>query len=181
MRLRIVRRAVLVWVPIAVALTGLSGVVYLSVQQLLRQGANDPQIQLAEDAAANLDNGAPPSSVLPGRQVELSTSLQPFVMVFDDASQLVASSATLHGAPPAFPTSVLSNARGQGRITWQPEPGVRSAVVVQPWHDGVVVVGRSLRLVEEREQTMLLLGSLVWAVTLGATAVAALAAAAVLR
>jgi hypothetical protein len=129
---RILRRAILVWVPIAVALTGICGVVYTSVQQSLRQGANDPQIQMAEDAASNLETGAVPSSVLPSRQVELSTSLQPYVMVFDRANQLVATSATLHGQAPPFPPSVLQNARGQDRLTWQPEVGVRSAVVVQP-------------------------------------------------
>jgi hypothetical protein len=177
----VLRRAVLVWVPLAVALTGLSGVVYASVQQDLRQGANDPQIQMAEDAAASLNAGASPGSLVPNQPVELSTSLQTYLMVFDRSNQLVASSAMLHGQQPPFPTSVLANTRGQNRITWQPEVRVRSAVVVQPWRDGFVVVGRSLRLTEEREQQTLLIASLAWAVTLGATAVAALAVAAVLR
>src|SRR5690349_4618324 len=101
------RRAVIVWVPLAVALTGVCGVVYASVQQALRQGANDPQIQIAEDAAATLDGGAAPTSVVPARAVDLSTSLQPFVMLFDKSNRLVASSATLHGNAPAFPASVL--------------------------------------------------------------------------
>ena len=73
---RVIRRALNVWVPIAVALTGLCGVVYGSVQQDLRQGANDPQIQMAEDAAASLAAGAVPNSVVPTSQVELSSSLQ---------------------------------------------------------------------------------------------------------
>src|SRR5207248_6289942 len=136
---------------IAVALTGLSGLVYASVQQDLRQGANDPQIQMAEDAASALDRGGAVASVLPAVDVDLSRSLLPFVIVFDKTDQVVASSATLHGDSPPFPASVLQNARGQDRVTWQPEAGVRSAVVVQPWRDGYVVVGRSLRLVEERE------------------------------
>ncbi|MBV8715336.1 MAG: hypothetical protein JO020_34275 [Chloroflexi bacterium] len=178
---RILKRAAIVWVPLAVALTGLSGVVYASVQQDLRQGANDPQIQMAEDAAASLDGGAPAGSVVPNQSVELATSLQTYLMVFDGSNQLVASSATLHGGPPPFPRSVLASGRGQDRLTWQPEPGVRSAVVVQPWRDGFVVVGRSLRLVEERESNALLIAGLAWATTLAATAVAALVAAAVLR
>jgi hypothetical protein len=40
------------WLPLAVAITILAGLVYATVQQSLRQGANDPQIQLAEDTAA---------------------------------------------------------------------------------------------------------------------------------
>jgi hypothetical protein len=177
----ILRRALLVWVPIAVALTGVCGVVYASVQQNLRQGANDPQIQMAEDAAASLSGGATPASVVTSAHVDLGTSLQTYVMVFDRSARVVASSASLHGETPPFPTSVLENARGQDRLTWQPEAGVRSAVVVQPWQDGYVVVGRSLRLVEERESKALLIAGVAWLVTLGASGVAAMAAAAVLR
>jgi len=44
----------------------------------------------------------------------------------------------------------------------------------------VVQAGRSLRLVEEREAQIKLLTELVWVLTLGATAVAAIAVAAVL-
>src|ERR1700739_4660226 len=112
------KRAILVWVPLAIALTGVCGVVYASVQQSLRQTANDPQIQMAEDAAATLDSGAAPTSVLPARQGDLSTSLDSFVMVFDADHQLVASSASLHGSAPAFPGSALATT-GQDRITWQ--------------------------------------------------------------
>jgi hypothetical protein len=177
----VLRRAALIWVPLAVALTGVCGVVYASVQQDLRQGANDPQIQMAEDAATRLEGGASTESVLPARTVELSSSLDTYVMVFDRADQLISSSAKLHGNPPPFPPDVLRNATGQDRVTWQPEVGVRSAVVVQPWRDGFVVAGRSLRLIEEREQQVLLIASLAWAVTLGATAVAALAVSALLR
>ncbi len=40
------------WLPIAVVTIGLCGLAYLTVQQSLRQGANDPQIQMADDTAA---------------------------------------------------------------------------------------------------------------------------------
>jgi len=176
----IVARALTLWIPIAVAVTGLTAVVYGAVQQDLRQGANDPQIQLAEDAAARLNAGATPDMVVPGESVDLAVSLQSYVMVFDAANQLLASSARLNGQAPPFPTSVFDQVRngGQDRITWQPLPGVRGAVVVQRWHDGFVVAGRSLRLVEERVDHILQLTVFVWLVTLGGTAVAALAVAA---
>ena len=35
-------------------------------------------------------------------------------------------------------------------MTWQPRVGVRSALVVLPWHGGTIAAGRSLRLVETR-------------------------------
>ena len=176
-------RAAVLWVPLAVAVTGLSALVYGAVQQDLRQGANDPQIQMAEDAAAKLSAGAAPNAVIPSEQVELNGSLQPYIMVFDAQSHLVASSAQLNGQAPPFPPSVFDSARarGQDRITWQPAPGVRSAVVVQPWRDGFVVVGRSLRLAEERIDQIRLLTGFAWLVTLGCTAVAAVVAAGVHR
>jgi len=178
----VLRRAVLAWVPIAVAATGVCGVVYGAVQQDLRQGANDPQIQMAEDAARRLDAGVSPVGVVPAESIDMSQSLRPYMMVFDRSSRLVASSVSLHGGPPPFPSSVFDQVHGspgQDRITWQPEVGVRSAVVVQAWRDGYVVAGRSLRLVEERVDRLLLLTGLVWVLTLGARAAAAVAAAAV--
>ena len=179
----VVRRAVLLWVPIAVAATGVCGIVYGAVQQDLRQGANDPQIQMAEDAARRLDAGAAPGGVVPAESIDMGESLRPYLMVFDTSSRLVASSVTLHGGPPPFPSSVFEQVRGrvaQDRITWQPEAGVRSAVVVQAWRDGYVVAGRSLRLVEERVDRLSLLTGVVWVLTLAATGVAALGAAALL-
>ena len=52
------------WIPIAVAVTGLAALVCGAIQQDLRQSANDPQVQLAEDAAAQLDQDVSPASVL---------------------------------------------------------------------------------------------------------------------
>jgi hypothetical protein len=180
---RVVRRAALLWLPIAVAATGVCGGVYGAVQQDLRQGANDPQIQMAEDAARRLDAGAEASSVVSAESIDMSESLRPYLMVFDTSSRLVASSVTLHSRPPPFPPSVLEQLRrspGQDRITWQPEVGVRSAVVVQPWRGGFVVAGRSLRLVEERVDRLVQLTGFVWLTTLGATALAALGVATLL-
>jgi hypothetical protein len=43
------------WLPLAVVIVALCEQAYLTAQQLLRQGANDPQIQLSEDFAASLN------------------------------------------------------------------------------------------------------------------------------
>jgi hypothetical protein len=166
----------MIWVPLAVAVTGLAALVYGAVQQDLRQSANDPQAQLAEDAAARLDAGAAPDEVVPTGTVDMAVSLAPYVIVFDANARQVASSAQLHGSAPPFPASVMDavRARGAEAITWQPESGVRSAVVVEPWRGGFVVAGRSLRLIEEREDHILLLSGGMWLLTLAATACAAL-------
>jgi len=160
------------WLPLAVATVCLCALVYLAVQQSLRQGANDPQIQMAEDAAASLKAGASVDSVVPSAQVEIASSLAPFIMVFDSAGNVVASSATLHGKVPSFPGGVLDYTRqhGEDRVTWQPEPGVRMATVTIGTGNGFVLAGRSLREVEVREDNVenysLLATLAIWIVTL---------------
>jgi hypothetical protein len=144
------------WLPLAIATAGLCALVYLTAQQSLRMGANDPQIQMAEDAASNLNAGASVESVVPSAKVEIADSLAPFLMVFDDTGKVLASSATLHGAVPTYPAGVLDYTRqkGQDRVTWQPEAGVRMATVVVHYQNGFVMAGRSLLDVEIRETYM---------------------------
>ncbi len=147
------------WLPIAVVTAGLCGLVYATVQQSLRHSANDPQIQMAEDAAYALGSGHRTESVLPPTQIDMSQSLAPFLIVYDDAGNVTASSASLYGRPPSLPQGVLgyTRAHGEDRITWQPAPGVRIAAVITPFAatngapSGFVLAGRSLREIEERE------------------------------
>jgi hypothetical protein len=103
-RITLGRRALAFFVPAAVLATALCGLVYVEVQQSLRSGANDPQYQMATDAAAQLDEGAVPASVVgSGRVVDLATSLAPFVILFDRNHSILATNATLNGAQPAPP------------------------------------------------------------------------------
>jgi hypothetical protein len=145
------------------------------VQQDLRQGGDDPQHQLAEDAVARLDAGDPPSAVVNGPTVDLATSLAPFVAIYDSSGNVLASNGALDGEAPVPPRGVLATAAQSGidRVTWQPRPGVRSAIVVLRWAGGTVLAGRSLRRVEEIEANIERL-ALAGAVAL--TAVAAVAA-----
>jgi len=160
------------WLPLAIATAGLCALVYLTVQQSLRMGANDPQIQMAEDAASQLNTGASVESVIPSNKVEIADSLAPFVIVFDQSGKVLASSATLHGAVPIYPSGVLDYTRqkGQDRVTWQPEVGVRMATVVVSYKNGLVLAGRSLLEVEIREtqveQLSILAMLAIWIVTL---------------
>jgi hypothetical protein len=164
------------WLPLAVAIVAMCGLVYLTAQQLLRQGANDPQIQLSEDFAASLTSGKSSSDDFPARQVEISTSLSPFMMVFDDSGKVLTSNALLDGITPQYPAGVFEYVRqhGQDRVTWQPLEGVRLATVVTrfegPAGSGFVVTGRSLREVEERSTYFLQICSIACFVTLIASA-----------
>lgn len=166
------------YIPLAVAVTLLAGLTYAILQQALRQGANDPQIQMAKDAAAALATG----QTLPNTPtVDIAASLAPYLIVFDAQGRPVSGSARLHGTLPSVPIGALqaARARGENRVTWQPEPGVRSATVIAPVRgaqSGYVLAGRSLREVERRTSDLLLLVAVGWLGALGATLVAAVAA-----
>jgi hypothetical protein len=158
----------------AVVSTLLCGLVYLAVQQSLRWGANDPQIQMAEDAAAVLTGGQQPESVLPANHVELSTSLAPFMVIYDNTGQPLASTGYLNDSFPLLPVGVFeyTSQNDEDRITWQPAPGVRMAAVVVKYNStepGFVLAARSLREVEQREDQVEKISGFVWVVTLVAS------------
>jgi len=152
---------------LVVVITVVYGTIYLSVQQTLRQGANDPQIQLAEDGAASLSGNNSTMVFTAASKVNIATSLAPFMMIFDANKQLVTSSAILDGSNPVLPPGVLMNTTSthENRLTWQPRGGVRIAAVVVKYNNGYVLAGRSLREVEKRETSALYLVILGWLVT----------------
>ena len=169
------RLAILVFLPLAVVATGLAGLVYLVAQQDGRWLANEPQVQLAEDAAARLDAGGTPGDQVGPASVDIARSLAPFVVVYGTAGTILATDGTLDGQPPAVPAGVLTSARVTGRdaVTWQPRPGVRIATVTVAWNGGTVLAGRSLRLVEEHADSLEVIVGGGWLATLAALAVAA--------
>ncbi len=178
--MKILRAAVLHWLPTAVALVAVCGLIYVTGQQLYRRSADDPQIQMAGDAARELENGTP-DEIIPAEKVEISQSLAPYLIVFDVNGNPVASNARLHGQIPAFVTGALRAARqkGENRITWQPEAGVRSAVVIVPvagGEKGFVLAGRSLREAESRIQDLTYLTGAGLAGSLAASLIAAIVA-----
>lgn len=147
---------------------------YVSCQQILRQGANDPQIQLAEDAAATLSAKTSVNvSVLPyGAPVDLAKSLAPFMIVYNASGKVLQSSGTLNKVTPVPPAGVLAYAakHGENRLTWQPQKNVRLAAVIVPFdgaEKGFVLAGRSLAEVEKREAGLAVKFFLAWILSLG--------------
>lgn len=170
-------RAIPYWLPIAAAITALSGLVYVVAQQTYRQSANDPQIQLAEDAAAQLEAGAQPQALVASNKVDMARSLAPFLIIYDDIGSPLASSVQLNGQTPPLPLGVFTEARqsGEDRLTWQPQEGVRSATIITHFagpHPGFVLSGRSLTEVEKRVDQLAPLVGLGWLATLVGTFVA---------
>ncbi len=157
---------------VLVSITIVCGLVYVLAQQTLRSQANDPQIQMAEDNAALLAAGGNVEEVNVGTQkIDISKSLSPFTMVLNADGGVLASNAFLDGSFPQIPQGVLeaAKAKGENRITWQPQGGTRIALVVsyiQADKGGFVAVGRNLREVEKREQSLLTIALLGWGLLL---------------
>jgi hypothetical protein len=145
--------------------------IYTVGQQVLRQSAYDPQIQMVEDATVSLASGsAVPADFMPvSRQLfDMSQSLAPFTMIFDGSGVPLESSATLAGEAAVPPAGTFDYAKlhGENRFTWQPAVGARFAVVLKYYaagsKSGFVLVGRSLREVEIRNEKILEIVALAW-------------------
>lgn len=147
------------WLPLAFAITGLCLFTYIAVQQEIRLSANDPQIQLSEDIANHLSQVQDAAFLNQQGRSDISKSLSTYIAVFDKDKKLIAANGVLNNKPIAPPSGVFDEAHDQGqvRVTWQPQPGVRSAIVVTAYsgkNSGYVLVGRSLREVEKRENLL---------------------------
>lgn len=135
--------------------TAIFGSIDLAVQQDYRQSANDPQIQLAEDAAVALDRGAAPQWNA-SNQIDAGTSLAPFIVIYSASGTPVAASGLINGSLPTIPVGIFTsvNAHGEDRVTWQTPTGLRFAAVIVPYSNGYVLAARSLREVEIRENKL---------------------------
>ena len=155
--------------PLWVLLTGLATVAAIAalivVQQQLRSAANHPQVEIARDAAGKLDAGANPQSVVNGAPVDIASSSDTYLIVVDSNGAQLATSAQLEGRAVIPPPGVFAYVRdhGEDMISWQPAAGVRSAIVIDSFHGGYVVAGRSLTGTERAESALGLWAILGWA------------------
>ena len=141
------------WLPLAAATCTLSMLTYCSVQNSIRGAGNEPQVQLAEDAARAISNGSAPDSVAPRGNVDIELSLAPFVNVYDASAHPIAGTGLLDGKLPAPPKGIFdeATARGEYRVTWMPRRSVRMATVIRPIggaNGGFVLAGRGMREME---------------------------------
>ncbi|HAO64515.1 TPA: hypothetical protein DCQ44_00870 [Candidatus Taylorbacteria bacterium] len=142
--------------------------IYAMVQHVLRMDGYDPQIQYAEGTARVLSTGADPMALVPNSSIDISKDLDVFASVYDDQGKIVVSNGMLNNTRPSIPAGVLDYTRvhGQNRLTWQPANGVRIAAVVQRYSStttaGFVLMGRSLREVENRSMDILEMAALGW-------------------
>jgi len=160
------------WLAVAAVITVIFGTIYAAVQQEIRQGANDLQVQLGEDMAVLLATGVAPQALLQTAiPVDFKASLSPFAMIFDKSGKLIASSGTVGTTTPLPPAGVFDYARthADDRLTWQPEPGVRVAAFVKYFNassTGYVLLGKNLRETEKKESQTATLAFIGWIVSI---------------
>ncbi|MGH7192333.1 MAG: hypothetical protein ACREJM_02225 [Candidatus Saccharimonadales bacterium] len=152
-------------VAIAAVLVIIFGTIYAAVQQGQRRDANYPQIQMAEDTAAQIDANKDPHAASLLGPVDMSSSLAPFTIVYDGKGNVVAGSGYLGKKVPKAPLDMLKASKGKTyhAVTWQPQTGVRIATVTvaaevqgkKTTQDYYVMSGRSLTEVEKNENRTL--------------------------
>jgi hypothetical protein len=152
-----IKKIVLIWIPFAVCIVCLCALMYLLVQQDIRQSANDPQIQLAEDVSGALNSGYTPSALGISGSVDISKSLATYINIYNSKGQPIAGNGFLGKGLATLPSGVTSYVthNGEDRFTYQPASGVRSAVVVAKYANGFVLAGRSIKEIEDRETLIL--------------------------
>src|SRR5437588_5903424 len=143
------------WLPLACGIFIMSLLVHLTVQQSLRMSANDPQIQIAEDAPSALTAAQIVPAQAAANPIDIAGSLATFTVFYDDHGQPLSGSGLLNGKLPSLPAGIFEHVRqsGESRVSWQPQPGVRDAIVVRRRgrsHPGVVLAGRSVPRAERR-------------------------------
>jgi hypothetical protein len=133
----------------AIVITLIFGSVYVSLQQIGRRSADAAPAAAAAAQAQQMGSGS-----LAEPRLELTPDSGVFVIIYGEDNNPTSATVTLHGSLPVLPAGVLETARTSGTddVTWQPEPGLRMAVVARRAADKVVVAGQSLTRVEVSDQ-----------------------------
>jgi len=153
-------------------ITVLCGLIYVTVQQSHRTGANDPQLQIALDLKNAIETDRSTVQWMPGDTIEISKSLSVFKTFYNRNGEPVQSTGFLDGQLPRIPKTVLdfTERNRENVITWQPQRDIRLAMVIESVKSpsiGFVAVGRSLKEVEKRESTLVTMVLVAWLVCVG--------------
>jgi hypothetical protein len=151
-----VKNILIFWLIIAFLATFTSLLVYVATQQVMRLGANEMPAELATEISINLENSKNLQDSIPDEIIDISKSLRTFVMVFDKDKTLIASSAVMGKDNPDYPKGVLDSVdkKGENRVTWQPQKGLRFATIAIKSGDKYIVAGHSLKETEKLIDTI---------------------------
>ncbi len=162
------------WIPSAIMITLLCGISYTAVQQSLRTSADDPQVQITQDMSDLVATAPDPTAVINSavkKKIDISKTLAIWGMIFDDSGKMLVSSGQLDGKELTIPKGVFDSTKkyGEDRFTFQPQKGVRHAVVMRHFggsKPGFLMTARSLQAIEAREDTILQVVVFGWIVSL---------------
>ncbi|HEV7622155.1 MAG TPA: hypothetical protein VGO09_10490 [Flavisolibacter sp.] len=136
-------------------ITIIMGLIYVSVQQVYRTTANDPQIQIAHDIVSRMNEGKSVEKYFAVDTIDLQNSGSVFLEMYNEEGKPLRSTGLLKGELPQLPAGVINFAKVKGEdwVTWQPAKDVRMAMVLvrtaaAPFF--IIAVGRSLAEVENR-------------------------------
>jgi hypothetical protein len=158
------QRILVFWISLMFLVTFICSLTYLVTQQSLRLGADELPAQFATDTSIKLQDGRNAESAIPSNKIDIAKSLDPFVMVFDHNKNLLATSGMMEGSNPSYPKGVLDavDQKGEVRVTWQPQTGLRFATVAIKFDNGYIVAARSLLETEKLIQSIGRLVLMAW-------------------
>lgn len=162
----------LIWICSFIIISVIFGTIYAVIQQNSRLSANDEQVKIAYDISNSIENGSDINSLVSTNKIDISKSLSPFIIIYDDEKNVISSSGLLNNEIPQLPKGVLDYTllHNENRVTWQPQNNVRIAAVVKKFESGnmsgYVLVGKSLKEVEDRDSHMFLLVLVAWFISM---------------
>lgn len=161
----------LVYLFVIGIITIIFGMIYVTVQQNYRSGADDPQIQLARDINSRLNERRPVDKYFTD-SINIAQSLSPFTVLYDAKGKPLRSSGYLNGKMPGLPVGVFdfANKNGEHNVTWQPQNDLRMAMVIVKTNSspvGFIAAGRSLQEVEIREHNLVTMIVIGWILCVG--------------
>ncbi|GAC1417496.1 MAG: hypothetical protein NVS9B7_16320 [Flavisolibacter sp.] len=130
------------------------GLIYLSVQQVYRNSANDPQVQLAHEIGDRLNHAKSLDKYF-NDTTDLMETKSVFLEIYNAQGHPLLSNALLNGRFPELPMGVLNfvKQKGEDWVTWQPNRKLRLAMVIVSSTVSphlIVAVGRTLQETENR-------------------------------
>lgn len=149
-------------IAIFLVLVAIFSIVFISIcytgRLVLRQQANDPQVEVTEQVAGIIRQGAPLEAIVSGaEQIELTQSDALFVTIFDKDKNIAGSTAVVNGQSLSVPAQNFDLAKAQGdyRFDLEVAEGRKMAAVLKPIDDSAyVLAGRSLAEFEKRADTL---------------------------
>ena len=136
--------------------------IFVSSYMSLKQGSFDPQIQLSQDIAAQLNKNENPQN-LPNANPDKSLGL--FVQIYNKSYQQTDASGVIieeESIKPPVGVFKYTQEKGLYAFTWKAANDIRYSAVVEPYETGYVLSARSLALVEQREKQLFVVSIVGW-------------------